>query len=43
MTVHTKVFGEVRPVTTMFEMSQLCATEMHVQIEAVAVVTDGER
>ncbi|MEO6094914.1 MAG: RidA family protein [Fibrobacteria bacterium] len=35
---HGEVFGEIRPVTTMVQVSKLIAPEMLVEIEADAVV-----
>lgn len=35
---HGEVFGEVRPATTMVEVSKLIAPEMLIEIEADAVV-----
>jgi enamine deaminase RidA (YjgF/YER057c/UK114 family) len=37
--VHAEVFGEVRPVATMVEVSALIAPELLVEIEADAYVT----
>jgi enamine deaminase RidA (YjgF/YER057c/UK114 family) len=39
--VHSEVFGEVRPVATMVEVSALIAPELLVEIEADAYVTTG--
>jgi len=39
---HAEAFGEVRPATTMVEVSRLIAPELVVEIEADAIVTDGE-
>lgn len=38
---HAEVLGDVRPATTMVEVSRLVAPEMLVEIEAEAVVADG--
>jgi enamine deaminase RidA (YjgF/YER057c/UK114 family) len=38
--VHAEVFGEVRPVTTMVEVSALIAPGLHVEIEVDAYVPD---
>jgi enamine deaminase RidA (YjgF/YER057c/UK114 family) len=35
-TVHAEVFGEIRPVTTMVEVSALISPELLVEIEADA-------
>jgi enamine deaminase RidA (YjgF/YER057c/UK114 family) len=35
---HGEVFGEIRPVTTMVQVSKLIAPEMVVEIEADAVI-----
>jgi enamine deaminase RidA (YjgF/YER057c/UK114 family) len=35
---HGEVFGEIRPVTTMVQVSKLIAPEMLVEIEADAVI-----
>ncbi|WP_435063051.1 RidA family protein [Halobaculum sp. EA56] len=38
---HGEAFGEVRPATTMVEVSRLIDPDMLVEVEAVAVVNDG--
>ena len=35
---HGEVFGEIRPATTMVEVSRLISPEMRVEIEAEAIV-----
>lgn len=40
--VHGEVFGEIRPATSMIEVSGFVSPEMLVEIEAEAVVPDGE-
>ena len=37
---HGEFFGQIRPVTTLVEVSKLVAPEMLVEIEAEAVVSD---
>lgn len=37
---HGEVFGQIRPATSMVQVSRLIAPEMLVEIEADAVVTD---
>lgn len=39
--VHGEVFGDVRPVTSMVEVSQLVDPEMLVEVEAIAYVGEG--
>jgi enamine deaminase RidA (YjgF/YER057c/UK114 family) len=39
-TVHQEVFGAVRPVATMVEVSALIAPNLHVEIEVDAYVSD---
>jgi enamine deaminase RidA (YjgF/YER057c/UK114 family) len=42
--VHAEVFGDIRPVTSMVEVSALIAPELMVEIEADAIQgTDGNR
>jgi enamine deaminase RidA (YjgF/YER057c/UK114 family) len=38
-TVHSEVFGEIRPVATMVEVAALIAPDLLVEIEADAYVT----
>jgi enamine deaminase RidA (YjgF/YER057c/UK114 family) len=38
--VHAEVFGSVRPVATMVEVSALIAADLHVEIEVEAYVSD---
>ncbi len=40
---HAEVFGEVRPVTSMVEVSGLIDPSMLVEVEAVAVVRESGR
>lgn len=39
--MYGEVFGDVRPVTSMVEVSQLVDPEMLVEVEAVAYVEEG--
>jgi enamine deaminase RidA (YjgF/YER057c/UK114 family) len=39
--VHAEVFGDVRPVTTMVEVSGLIAPDLEVEIEVDAYVSEG--
>jgi enamine deaminase RidA (YjgF/YER057c/UK114 family) len=39
---HGEVFGNIRPASTMLEVSSLIDPEMLVEIEAEAIVTDDE-
>ncbi|MEX2549874.1 MAG: hypothetical protein WD638_06590 [Nitriliruptoraceae bacterium] len=39
--VHGGFFADIRPVTTMVEVSRLIAPELLVEIEATAVCADG--
>jgi enamine deaminase RidA (YjgF/YER057c/UK114 family) len=36
---HGEVFGDIRPVTTMVEVSRLIAPDLHVEIEAEAIIS----
>ena len=38
---HQEVFGQIRPACSMVEVSGFVVTEMLVEIEADAIVTDG--
>jgi enamine deaminase RidA (YjgF/YER057c/UK114 family) len=38
--VHAEVFGDIRPVTTMVEVSALISPDLMVEIEADAYLTD---
>lgn len=38
---HGEVFGNIRPATAMVEVSRLIAPNMHVEIEAEAIVADA--
>jgi enamine deaminase RidA (YjgF/YER057c/UK114 family) len=40
--VHAEVFGEVRPVATMVEVSALISPDLHVEIEVDAYVSEGD-
>lgn len=40
--VHGEVFGKIRPATSMVEVTGFVSPEMLVEIEAEAVVPDGE-
>lgn len=39
--VHAEVFGDIRPVTSMVEVSALISPELLVEIEADAYVADA--
>lgn len=39
---HGEVFGEIRPATTMVEVSRLIAPEILVEIEADAVIAESD-
>jgi enamine deaminase RidA (YjgF/YER057c/UK114 family) len=39
--VHAEVFGDIRPVTTMVEVSALISPELLIEIEADAYVASG--
>jgi len=41
--VHAEVFGEIRPVATMVEVSALISPELMVEIEADAYVSGANR
>jgi enamine deaminase RidA (YjgF/YER057c/UK114 family) len=40
-TAHGKVFGEIRPATTMVEVARLVDAEAQIEIEADAIVPSG--
>ena len=40
--VHREVFGDIRPATTLVEISSLVLPDMAVEIEVDAIVTEGE-
>nr|WP_273841801.1 RidA family protein [Rubrobacter calidifluminis] len=39
---HREVFGEVRPAATMVEVGRLISSEMLVEVEAEAIVVEGQ-